>query len=431
MRQSDQLADTGQHPAKSAPMPPNQSSANKLDRRLSTAAPIASPEVADRPVSCMGTLLNVWSSTSFSYGDLSIYAEPHIAHETRDGVAMLSLAALVFSALAALLSSVFALGDGYVYTYFGLAALALHIHLYARRVVQIRALHLLAMLLLIVCGSSLVLLTQQSGQLSMMLLLSVTVLFMLVPVVPWGLREAALTTGAIYLMFTASTFLTRVRFTSIDLWVLQFLMLVAAVISLALVARALGLRKHDLHMRFALQQAHTVMVDLANRDPLTGAWNRRYLEREFNAAVAAHHASGVASYFGLFDIDGFKITNDTYGHRHGDDVLKAVQRAFSLRALEGDYLVRLGGDEFALLMAGDGVAQRLRDMLSLVAGLACGEAAPLSSPTMSVGLVRLLENEAPDFDRAYKMADALLYDVKRSGGNNIRQNVPLSAVDRE
>ncbi|MDP9109926.1 MAG: GGDEF domain-containing protein, partial [Pseudomonadota bacterium] len=345
---------------------------------------------------------------------------PHIAAETRSGVGLLSLAAMVFLALAALLSSAFALGTSYVYTYAVLTGLALHIHFSAYRVMQVRALYLLAMLLLVVCGSSLVLLTQQSGQLSMMLLLSVAVLFMLVPVVPWGLREAALTTGAIYLMFTASTLLTRARFTSVDLWVLQFLMLMAAVIALALVARALGLRKHDLQMRFSLEQAHGEMADLANRDPLTGAWNRRYFEQEFDRAVQAHHDAGQPSFFGLFDIDRFKPINDTHGHRHGDDVLKAVQRAFQVGAQPGEFLVRLGGDEFALLMCGAAVPERIRHALSLIGQLASGGAAPLSMPTVSLGLIALTRRRPISFDQAYKLADELLYDAKRAGGDRIR-----------
>lgn len=381
----------------------------------------ATPDAAAAPIPFLRSLINVWSSTAFDHGALSAYAEPHIKRETRDGVALLSLTALVFLALAALMSSVFAMGTRYVYTYVVLTGLALHIHLSAARVMQVRALYLLAMLLLIVCGSSLVLLTQQSGQLSMMLLLSVAVLFMLVPVVPWGLREAAMTTGAIYGMFTISTFMTRVRFTSVDLWVLQFLMLVAAVISLALVSRALGLRKHDLNMRFCLQQAHNEMADLANHDPLTGAWNRRYLEQDFDRAVAAHHRSGAPVYFGLFDIDGFKAINDTFGHRHGDDVLKAVQSAFASDTGADEYLVRLGGDEFALLMAGQMVPQRVREILGKIASLAADGAVPISSPTVSLGLVQLAPSEKIAFDHAYKLADALLYEAKRAGGNRIHQ----------
>jgi len=372
-------------------------------------------------------LTKVWSCLDFA-GELRDYATPVITRETRKGVALLSLVALLFLALATAMSAVFGLGTAYTYTYSVLSALALHIYLSSAKVEQLRALYLLAMLLLVVCGSSLVLLAQRSGQLHAMLLLSVAVLIMLVPVVPWGLREAALTTGAIYLMFTASTYLSRFRFAALDLWVLQCLMLVAAVISLALVARALGLRKHDLAMRFHLERAQRELTELVNRDHLTGAWNRRHIERDFDRVVAHHHALGAACWFGLFDIDRFKSINDTFGHGSGDEVLRAVQAAFS--ALPGDveYLARLGGDEFALLMCGPDVPARVEAAL---ASISSRMAVPLPggvTPTVSLGLVRLAAGGGLSFDAAYKLADELLYEAKHAGGNAIRTGAPAKAA---
>jgi hypothetical protein len=134
----------------------------------------------------MHDLSGVWSCLDFGAPELREYAAPVITRETRKGVALLSLVALLFLALAALMSAVFELGTSYTYTYGVLAALALHIYLSSAKVEQLRALYLLAMLLLVVCASSLVLLAQRSGHLHTMLLLSVAVLIMLVPVVPWG-----------------------------------------------------------------------------------------------------------------------------------------------------------------------------------------------------------------------------------------------------
>lgn len=379
-------------------------------------------------VATFSELAGTWSCTAFRVPGLREYAEPLITEETRKGVALLSLVALLFLGLAATMSAVFSLGTSYTYTYALLCALALHIHLSSAKVAQLRALYLLAMLLLVVCGSSLVLLAQRSGQLHAMLLLSVAVLIMLVPIVPWGLREAALTTGAIYLMFTASTYLSRARFAALDLWVLQCLLLVAAVIALALVARALGLRKHDLAMRYHLEQAQRELTELVNRDHLTGAWNRRHIERDFARVVAQHHAAGVDSYFGLFDIDRFKSINDTFGHGAGDEVLRAVHAAFGHLCGDVEYLARLGGDEFALLMCGADVPARVEAAL---ASVAARMAAPLPggvTPTVSLGLVRLAPRDCPGFDTAYKLADELLYEAKHAGGNAIRLHTPDKAA---
>jgi diguanylate cyclase (GGDEF)-like protein len=374
-------------------------------------------------------LASVWSCHDFA-GELGDYATPVITRETRRGVALLSLVALLFLGMATAMSAVFALGSAYTYTYSVLCALALHIYLSSARVEQLRALYLLAMLLLVVCASSLVLLAQRSGHLHTMLLLSVAVLIMLVPVVPWGLREAVLTTGAIYLMFTASTYLSRFRFAALDLWVLQCLMLVAAVISLALVARALGLRKHDLTMRFHLERAQRELTELVNRDHLTGAWNRRHIERDFDRVVAHHHCAGMPCYFGLFDIDRFKSINDTFGHGCGDEVLRAVRAAFAGLPGDVEYLARLGGDEFALLMCGADAPARVQAAL---ASISANMATPLPggvTPTVSLGLVQLpLPNRgALNFDGAYKLADELLYEAKHAGGNAIRTNAPAGAL---
>jgi diguanylate cyclase (GGDEF)-like protein len=376
---------------------------------------------APRPTStAIKELSGLWSCTEFGAPELSDYATPLITDETRRGVALLSLVALLFLGLATAVSAAFSLGASYTYTYSVLSLLALHIYLSSSRVTQLRALYLLAMLLLIVCGSSLVLLAQRSGQLHTMMFLSVAVLIMLVPVVPWGLREAALTLGAIWLMFTASTWLTRMRFAALDLWVLQCLMLVAAVISLALVARALGLRKHDLSLRYNLEQAKRELTDLVNRDHLTGAWNRRHLERDFERVAMAHQACGQQSWFGLFDIDRFKAINDTFGHASGDAVLKAVTQAFGHLSGDLEYLARLGGDEFALLMCGADVPRRVELALSALAQPAGLQLPAGLAPTVSLGLVRLPARAGATFDHAYKLADDLLYEVKRAGGNAVR-----------
>jgi diguanylate cyclase (GGDEF)-like protein len=374
-------------------------------------------------------LTQVWSCHDFA-GELGDYATPVITRETRRGVALLSLVALLFLGMATAMSAVFDLGSAYTYTYSVLCALALHIYLSSAKVEQLRALYLLAMLLLVVCASSLVLLAQRSGHLHAMLLLSVAVLIMLVPVVPWGLREAVLTTGAIYLMFTASTYLSRFRFAALDLWVLQCLMLVAAVISLALVARALGLRKHDLTMRFHLERAQRELTELVNRDHLTGAWNRRHIERDFDRVVAHHHGAGVPCWFGLFDIDRFKSINDTFGHGCGDEVLRAVRAAFAGLPGDVEYLARLGGDEFALLMCGGDAPARVQAAL---ASITANMATPLPggvTPTVSLGLVQLPlpAHGALNFDGAYKLADELLYEAKHAGGNAIRTHAPARAL---
>lgn len=363
-----------------------------------------------------GKLPQIWSSTRFAAPDLADYATPHIARETRQGVGLLALAALLFLAQACAFSIWFDLGREYIQTYALLTLLALHIRLSASRVRDVQALNLLAMVLLIICAAALVLLARESGRLHVVLLLSVGMLHMLIPLMPWGLREASLTSLAIYVMFTSLTFFTGLRYDRVDQWALQYTMLASSLLALALVTRTLCLRKHDLVVRFRLERSSAAMATLAERDHLTGAWNRRFLERDFDRVVALHAARGTPACFGLLDIDHFKPLNDTYGHRHGDSVLQALAAAFA--GLDGDseYLVRLGGDEFAFVLGGTA-----RPQARLARMLAAAGAGSQPAPTVSAGMIRLDGAVAWSLDAAYAQADELLYEAKRAGGACIRQ----------
>jgi diguanylate cyclase (GGDEF)-like protein len=92
------------------------------------------------------------------------------------------------------------------------------------------------------------------------------------------------------------------------------------------------------------------LLDQTLRDPLTGCWNRRYLD-EFSA----RHANSAGSWGCIMiDIDHFKKYNDDFGHEAGDSALNRVAR-FLMRATRAEEAtVRMGGDEFLLLLDGAG-----------------------------------------------------------------------------
>jgi len=94
----------------------------------------------------------------------------------------------------------------------------------------------------------------------------------------------------------------------------------------------------------------TEMERLACTDELTGAYNRRGFQQEFERIIAAanrYRETGVLIYV---DLDGFKPINDTYGHAAGDHVLCEVVRALHENVRPHDLVARLGGDEFAILL---------------------------------------------------------------------------------
>lgn len=90
---------------------------------------------------------------------------------------------------------------------------------------------------------------------------------------------------------------------------------------------------------------------LAEHDPLTGLYNRRYFMEELHRVTErAKRGSGSPAALLVVDLDHFKLVNDTLGHQAGDQLLVEIARKLKERGREGDLMARLGGDEFAVLV---------------------------------------------------------------------------------
>jgi diguanylate cyclase (GGDEF)-like protein len=109
--------------------------------------------------------------------------------------------------------------------------------------------------------------------------------------------------------------------------------------------------------------------DLAGRDPLTAAANRRTFEEELSREAARHRRTHEAFAVILLDLDELKQRNDRFGHSAGDEALMALVGACLRTVRETDLVARLGGDEFAVLLPGSNLtgasalATRLRDAI--------------------------------------------------------------------
>jgi diguanylate cyclase (GGDEF)-like protein len=155
-------------------------------------------------------------------------------------------------------------------------------------------------------------------------------------------------------------------------------------------------------------------------DPLTGVWNRRYLERAFREQVKRH--TRFDSIFGVLviDIDRFKRINDRHGHAIGDAVLTEVAHTIdgSVRG-DIDVLARFGGEEFVVVLpetdrAGAVVAaEKIR---TLIADSAFESDGSPVSVTVSIGVAACPEDGA-DESELLAAADAALYRAKASGRN--------------
>ena len=127
--------------------------------------------------------------------------------------------------------------------------------------------------------------------------------------------------------------------------------------------------------------------------------------------------------FAIVDVDDFKRVNDTYGHAMGDELLKLVAGVLRVVCREGDVVGRIGGDEFVAFMAGAVPSeQRLKARIELckeqvrVGSAAIGIDPPI---TLSIGVVSAPAENCV-YEDIFNRADALLYDVKRTGKDSYR-----------
>jgi diguanylate cyclase (GGDEF)-like protein len=165
---------------------------------------------------------------------------------------------------------------------------------------------------------------------------------------------------------------------------------------------------------------------VSERDPLTGALNRRGLSRAIEREAARKQRYGGDLSVVLADVDRFKSINDSFGHAAGDEVLKEVARALATGVRESDSVARYGGDEFLVLLPATGIEEaeiartRLTSLLD--------KAGAAFDPPFSVSLGVHTSGQA-DFDELFRETDKDLYR-RKVGPLAIGENL-LQAMDDE
>jgi len=167
-----------------------------------------------------------------------------------------------------------------------------------------------------------------------------------------------------------------------------------------------------------LEQTNRALIDLANRDPLTGLANRRRLEMELDRQVElareAQHPFAVI----MMDLDHFKQYNDTAGHLAGDELLQTVATALRARTRSTDLVVRWGGDEFCILIPHTTADRALTVANSLVEAVReATRVLPLPEDFGPLGAsagVACFPEDADDGTGLVARADAALYQVKET-----------------
>jgi diguanylate cyclase (GGDEF)-like protein len=364
-------------------------------------------------------LREIWSASDFETDALARHAENAIRDEAKQGIYTMAVVTFLMMAGLACFYLYLGLSTQHLYTFGLLGVLAAHVAASAKKLSEngdLKVLYLLGMVLLSMTALAFTLLAQRDGNFTGPTLSTVVLLFMVVPLVPWGMREALLALATIYAILTGSTLSAAARFTWKELLTLQFLMFGAAVIALAVVARTVHVRKGHLEARFDLFRANEQLVTIAMHDPLTGVKNRRFLEERFDAIAAGYRAAGKSFFFCVLDVDRFKALNDTYGHACGDAVLRRLAAALSGAFATEDHVVRMGGDEFVVITRSSDLRQRFARAIERYRHGA-GDA-PMQ-PSVSLGAARVDAGTTPNFDKLYLAADKALYAAKADRAGSV------------
>ncbi|MBY5443846.1 PleD family two-component system response regulator [Rhizobium leguminosarum] len=189
-----------------------------------------------------------------------------------------------------------------------------------------------------------------------------------------------------------------------------------------LVARSLTQirrKRYNDRLRASVKQT----IELAVTDPLTGLYNRRYLDNHLNVLFNRSMARGRPLSVLITDIDRFKHVNDTYGHDGGDEVLREFSNRVRSTIRGADLACRYGGEEFVVVMPDTSpeiaaaVAERLRAAIESAPFMLkhSGEALNV---TASFGIAsRIASVLTPG--QLMKQADLALYEAKNTGRNRV------------
>ncbi|MBV9863727.1 MAG: diguanylate cyclase [Abitibacteriaceae bacterium] len=180
------------------------------------------------------------------------------------------------------------------------------------------------------------------------------------------------------------------------------------------VAEQISLALANLHLQETLRSQSV-------RDPLTGLFNRRYLEesleREINRAQRNQRSLGII----MVDVDHFKRINDTYGHEGGDTVLRELGNLLQSSLRKGDVACRYGGEEFTLLLPDaslEDALQKAEQLCEAARQLIIQHSTQTIKITLSQGVAAFPQHGEVG-EGIIQAADAALYRAKHQGRDRV------------
>jgi diguanylate cyclase (GGDEF)-like protein len=162
------------------------------------------------------------------------------------------------------------------------------------------------------------------------------------------------------------------------------------------------------------------LSELVIHDQLTGAASRRHTFQQMEQLVTNQQRHGTCASTIMFDLDHFKVINDTYGHPTGDRALRAAVGAVNAQLRDGDMLGRIGGEEFLVLLpmtdmeAALLLAERLRQTLAGTS-IVDGECTIFLPASFGIAELKSVESHSEWFRRV----DGALYQAKEQGRNTL------------
>jgi diguanylate cyclase (GGDEF)-like protein/PAS domain S-box-containing protein len=174
---------------------------------------------------------------------------------------------------------------------------------------------------------------------------------------------------------------------------------------------------HELGKRLAYE---------TNHDSLTALPNRRAFEYQLEQAIDESRTDGTVHALCYFDLDQFKVVNDTFGHAAGDELLRKLGGALASRTANYDTLARVGGDEFALLLRNKGLEQSTEvanDLLEAIRNFRLRWGERDIDVGASIGVVPIDENTT-SLNELLTAADTACYTAKEKGRNRVHVQEP-------
>src|SRR5215472_6006833 len=192
------------------------------------------------------------------------------------------------------------------------------------------------------------------------------------------------------------------------------MMITASALSLAVVARSQKLLR------------------MATSDPLTGLFNRGYVDERLAIELSRALRHGQELTLAVIDVDRFKLLNDTHGHTAGDRVLEAIGGILRESFRQSDTIGRYGGEEFVVILPETNIAaatQKLETLRELIAStpIALNSRGETVVVTVSAGLAGLPE-DGLDAVKLFARADERLFQAKREGRNRVLANTETVLV---